>query len=149
MAEKQLDQTEGLAREVNMRYVHTCLRVLDLDRSIDFYTNKLGLELVTEPPLNRRPLSAEVTHAFIAIPGATEPPIELNCYHSRREPYDLGEGYSHIAFVVRDADAAFKKLKEAGGVEFETDEPLDMPTGVRLFFIRDPDGYRIEFLQRG
>jgi lactoylglutathione lyase len=111
--------------------------------------NKLGLELVTEPPPNRRPLSAEVTHAFVKDPDDTEPPIELNFCHSRREPYDLGEGYSHIAFVVSDADAAFKKLKEAGGVEFETDEPLDMPAGVRLFFIRNPDSYRIEFLQCG
>jgi lactoylglutathione lyase len=131
-----------------MRYVHTCLRVLDLDRTIDFYTSKLGLELATRPPLNRRPLSAEVTHAFLAIPGDPEPRIELNFYHSRREPYDLGDGYSHVAFVVDDANIAFERLKEAGGVDFETDEPLDMPTGVRLFFIRDPDGYRVEFLQR-
>ena len=67
--------------------------------------------------------------------------------HDREEPYSLGEGYSHIAFVVEDLDALAQKLEEAGGVDFES-EPHAMSSGTRIFFVRDPDGYRIEFIER-
>src|ERR671915_380151 len=98
-----------------MRYVHTCYRVLDLDRSIDFYVNKLRLELT------------------------------LN--HDQKEPYELGTGYSHVAFAVEDLDALVDRLEEAGGVDFES-KPHAMGSGTRIFFVKDPDGYRIEFIER-
>ncbi|ABG05144.1 Glyoxalase/bleomycin resistance protein/dioxygenase [Rubrobacter xylanophilus DSM 9941] len=125
-----------------MRYLHTCYRVLDLERSIDFYTNKLGLELVRKVPIGE-----EATNAFIGVPGDPEPRLELTLNHDRQTPYELGEGYSHVAFAVEDLDALAERLERAGGVEFES-RPHAISTGTRLFFVRDPDGYRIEFVER-
>ena len=68
-----------------MQYVHTCYRVLDLDRSIDFYTNKLGLELARKVPIGE-----DATNAFLAVPGDSEPRLELTLNHGREEPYSLG-----------------------------------------------------------
>jgi lactoylglutathione lyase len=59
----------------------------------------------------------------------------------------LGEGYSHVAFAVEDLDALAQKLEEAGDVDFES-KPHAMSSGTRIFFVRDPDGYRIEFIER-
>ncbi|MEW6636015.1 MAG: VOC family protein [Actinomycetota bacterium] len=126
-----------------MQYVHTCYRVLDLDRSIDFYTNKLGLELARKVPIGE-----DATNAFLSVPGDPEPRLELTLNHGREEPYELGEGYSHIAFVVDDIDALAEKLERAGGVEFES-KPHPISTGSKIFFVKDPDGYRIEFIERG
>jgi lactoylglutathione lyase len=125
-----------------VRYLHTCYRVLDLERSIDFYTNKLGLELVRKVPIGE-----EATNAFIGVPGDPEPRLELTLNHDRQTPYELGEGYSHVAFAVEDLDALAERLERAGGVEFES-RPHAISTGTRLFFVRDPDGYRIEFVER-
>ncbi|MBX6764333.1 MAG: VOC family protein [Rubrobacteraceae bacterium] len=125
-----------------MQYVHTCYRVLDLDRSIDFYVNKLGLELV-----RKSPIGDDATNAFLGVPGDPEPRLELTLNHGRTEPYELGEGYSHIAFVVDDLDALAERLEKAGGVDFES-KPHPISTGSRIFFVRDPDGYRIEFIER-
>jgi lactoylglutathione lyase len=93
-----------------MRYVHTCYRVLDLDRSIDFYTNKLGLELA-----RKTPIGDDATNAFFAVPGDPEPRLELTLNHDQEEPYELGTGYSHVAFAVEDLDALANRLEEAGG----------------------------------
>ena len=125
-----------------MQYVHTCYRVLDLDRSIDFYVNKLGLELV-----RKSPIGDDATNAFLGVPGDPEPRLELTLNHDRTEPYELGEGYSHVAFTVEDLDALAEKLEKAGGVDFES-KPHPIGTGSRIFFVRDPDGYRIEFIER-
>ncbi|MDQ3912023.1 MAG: VOC family protein [Actinomycetota bacterium] len=125
-----------------MKYVHTCYRVLDLDRSLDFYTNKLGLELA-----RKSPIGDEATNAFLAVPGDSEPRLELTLNHDRLEPYALGEGYSHVAFAVEDLDTLAQELEEAGGVDFES-KPHAIGGGTRIFFVKDPDGYRIEFIER-
>ena len=125
-----------------MKYVHTCYRVLDLDRSLDFYINKLGLELT-----RKIPIGDEATNAFLAVPGDSEPRLELTLNHDREEPYTLGEGYSHVAFVVEDLDDLAERLEEAGGVDFES-KPHAIGSGTRIFFVKDPDGYRIEFIER-
>jgi lactoylglutathione lyase len=129
-------------RRALMKYIHTCYRVLDLDRSLDFYTNKLGLELARKTPIGE-----EATNAFLAVPGDPEPRLELTLNYDREEPYTLGEGYSHVAFAVEDLDALAEKLEEAGGVDFES-KPHAMGSGTRIFFVKDPDGYRIEFIER-
>lgn len=126
-----------------MKYLHTCYRILDLDRSIDFYTNKLGMELV-----RKNPIGSEATNAFLSVPGDPEPRLELTLNHDREQSYALGEGYSHIALAVEDLDEKARQLEEAGGVDFES-KPHAMSNGTRLFFLRDPDGYRIEVLERG
>ena len=125
-----------------MQYVHTCYRVLDLDKSLDFYTNKLGLELVRKSPIGN-----DATNAFLGVPGDPEPRLELTLNHGREEPYEIGTGYSHVAFAVEDLDSLAAKLEEAGGVNFES-KPHAMSSGTRLFFVKDPDGYRIEFIER-
>ena len=126
-----------------MQYIHTCYRVLDLDRSLDFYTNKLGLELVRKSPIGN-----DATNAFLTVPGDSEARLELTLNHDREEPYPLGEGYSHVAFAVEDLDALAEKLEAAGGVDFES-KPHAMGSGTtRLFFVKDPDGYRIVFFER-
>ena len=125
-----------------MQYVHTCYRVLDLDNSLDFYTKKLGLELVRKSPVGK-----DATNAFLGVPGDPEPRLELTLNHDREEPYEIGTGYSHVAFAVEDLDALAQKLEEAEGVNFES-KPHAMSSGTRLFFVKDPDGYRIEFIER-
>ncbi|WP_119066742.1 VOC family protein [Rubrobacter indicoceani] len=125
-----------------MQYIHTCYRILDLDRSIDFYQNKLGLELA-----RKSPIGDSATNAFFRIPGEEEPRLELTLNHDQETPYALGDGYSHVAFAVEDLDALATRLEEAGGVEFES-KPHAMGSGTRIFFVRDPDGYRIEFIER-
>ena len=93
------------------------------------------------------PIGEEATNAFLAVPGDPEPRLELTLNHDREEPYALGEGYSHVAFAVEDLDALAEKLVEAGGVDFES-KPHAMGSGTRIFFVKDPDGYRIEFIER-
>ncbi len=126
-----------------MRFAHTCYRVLDLNRSIDFYTNKVGLEFARKVPIG-----SDATNAFLAVPGESEPRLELTLNHDREESYPLGEGYSHIALIVDDLDATAEQLERAGGVDFES-QPHEMGSGTRIFFVKDPDGYRIEFIERG
>lgn len=125
-----------------MEYIHTCYRILDLDRSIDFYQNKLGLELA-----RKSPIGDSATNAFFRVPGEEEPRLELTLNHDQETPYPLGEGYSHVAFAVEDLDALSDRLEAAGGVEFES-KPHAMGGGTRIFFVKDPDGYRIEFIER-
>src|SRR4028118_851407 len=105
-----------------MRYVHTCYRVLDLDRSIDFYTNKLGLQLARKVPIGD-----DATNAFFSVPGDPEPRLELTLNHDQDEPYELGTGYSHVAFAVEDLDALAARLEDARRGELERAPPPARP----------------------
>jgi lactoylglutathione lyase len=67
--------------------------------------------------------------------------------HGREEPFALGEGYSRVAFAVEDLDALAEKLEMVGGVDFES-KPHALSSGTRIFFVRKPDGHRIEFIER-
>lgn len=126
-------------------YIHTCYRILDPERSIDFYTNKMGLKLVGEIHFDT---AANYYLALEADPS--QPMIELTHNHEQSEPYDLGDGYSHVAFTVDDLEGTVSKLEEQG-VEVEL-APKTMTVGghdYRIAFVVDPDGYRIELVQRG
>ncbi|MDN5698326.1 MAG: VOC family protein [Rubrobacter sp.] len=127
-----------------MKFAHTCYRVLDLDRSLDFYTSKIGLEFTRKVPIG-----SDATNAFLSVPGDDEPRLELTLNHDREQAYPLGEGYSHIALLVEDADATAEQLEQAGDVDFESKPHAMGNSGSRIFFVRDPDGYRIEFIERG
>ena len=119
--------------------VHTCYRVLDLDRSVDFY-RKLGFE-----EAGRFPIREEAVNAFLALPG-DDPRLELTCNIGREEPYEIGTGYGHIALSIDDLDEALERL--AGeGVEPEKPPYTIREGGSRLCFVRDPDGYRIELIE--
>ncbi len=100
-----------------------------------------------ESPARRVPIGDDATNAFFSVPGDPEPRLELTLNHDQEEPYELGTGYSHVAFAVEDLDALASKLEVAGDVDFES-KPHAMGSGTRIFFVRDPDGYRIEFIER-
>jgi lactoylglutathione lyase len=119
--------------------IHTCYRVLDLDRSLDFY-RKLGFE-----EIRRVPIRDEATNVFLGLPG-DGPRLELTYNHGRTEPYEIGTGYGHIALRVEDLDATLERLA-AVGIEPERPPYRVTEGGSRICFVRDPDGYRIELIE--
>ena len=121
--------------------IHTCYRIADIERSVSFY-EKLGFEEKA-----RMPIRDEATNVFMGLPddGAR---LELTYNHGRLEPYDLGTGYGHIALAVEDLDGVLGQL--AGeGVEPEKPPYTVREGGSRLCFVRDPDGYRVELIEKG
>ena len=120
--------------------IHTCYRVLDLDRSKDFY-EKLGFE-----ELRRMPIRDEATNLFMGLPGDGAR-LELTYNHDRTEPYDVGTGYGHIAITTDDLDGTLDRLA-AVGIEPEKPPYRVREGGSRICFVRDPDGYRIELIER-
>jgi lactoylglutathione lyase len=119
--------------------IHTCYRILDIERSVAFY-EKLGFE-----ELRRMPIRDEATNVFMGLPG-DGPRLELTCNHGRTEPYEIGTGYGHIAITANDLDATLAGLAELG-IEPEKPPYTVREGGSRLCFVRDPDGYRIELIE--
>jgi lactoylglutathione lyase len=119
--------------------IHTCYRIGDIDRSVSFY-EKLGFEEV-----GRIPIRDEATNVFMGLPG-DGPRLELT-YNHGVDSYELGTGYNHIAVTVDDIDATLERLAEEG-IEPEKPPYTVREGGSRLCFVRDPDGYRIELIER-
>ena len=120
--------------------IHTCYRVLDLDRSIAFY-RKLDFEEV-----RRIRIRDEAVNVFMGLPG-DGPRLELTYNIGRTEPYEIGTGYGHIAVTVGDLDVNLRRLAEEG-IEPEKPPYTVSEGGSRLCFVRDPDGYRGELIER-
>ena len=118
--------------------IHTCYRVLDLERSKSFY-EKLGFE-----EIGRIPIRDEATNLFMGLPGDGAR-LELTLNHGRTEPYEIGTGYGHIAITTEDLDGALEKLA-ADGIEPEKPPYTVREDGPRICFVRDPDDYRIEII---
>jgi lactoylglutathione lyase len=120
--------------------IHTCYRIGEIDRSVGFY-EKLGFEEV-----GRIPIRDEAINVFMGLPG-DGPRLELTWNKDRDEPYEIGTGYGHIAVSIEDLDGALEQLK---GVGIEPEKPpyTVREGGNRLCFVRDPDGYRIELIER-
>ena len=126
-----------------MRILHTMLRVGNLQRSIDFYTRTLGMSLVRSTD---RP-DQEYSLAFVGYgPEADGAVLELT-YNYGVERYDLGSAYGHVAIEVDDAYAACERIKAAGGIVSRPAGPVKGGTTV-IAFVEDPDGYKIELIQR-
>jgi lactoylglutathione lyase len=123
-----------------VRIAHTMIRVADLDESIDFYTNKIGLELVSRDELP----GADATLAFIRDPKSGHE-IELTYNHDGRD-YDLGDAFGHIAFYVADVDATIAQWRERG-VPVAL-EPLVIGNGAKIAFVTDPTGYALELIEK-
>jgi lactoylglutathione lyase len=111
--------------------IHSMIRVLDEARSVDFYRRAFGLDIAQRLDL-------------------TDFELELTVNKGRTEPYQLGDGYGHLAFSVDDLDAEHARLTAEG---LAPRKLVDFAPGgeviARFFFIADPDGYQIEVLQRG
>ena len=126
-----------------MRLLHTMLRVGDLQRSIDFYTKVMGMNLlrVTERPEQKYSL------AFVGY-GSNPEHAELELtYNHGVDSYELGSAYGHIAIGVADAYAACEKIRAGGGQVTREAGPVKGGTTV-IAFITDPDGYKVELIQR-
>jgi lactoylglutathione lyase len=122
--------------------IHTCYRILEVDRSVEFY-RALGFE-----EKGRLPIRDEAINVFMGLPDdGDEPRLELTCNIGRTEPYDMGTGYGHIAITTDDLDETLAKLKQQG-IEPERPPYTVREGGSRLCFVRDPDGYRIELIER-
>jgi lactoylglutathione lyase len=122
--------------------IHMMVRVLDLDRSIAFYRTAFGLDVADRFDFD------SFTLVYLRNSEA-DFEVELTLNKDRAEPYGHGDGYGHIAFCVDDLDAEHRRLTEAGLApnpikEFHRDGTLM----ARFFFVQDPDGYKIEVLQR-
>ncbi len=125
-----------------MSLIHTCYRVTDVDRSVDFY-GALGFE-----EMGRLPIRDEAINIFMGRPeDGAEPRLELTYNVGHDGPYELGTGYGHIAVAIRDLDETLARLSEHG-IEPERPPYTVRDGGSRLCFVRDPDGYRIELLER-
>ena len=126
-----------------MRLLHTMLRVGDLQRSIDFYTRVLGMKLLrtTDRPEQKYSL------AFVGFEGnPAQAEIELT-YNHGVDRYEMGTAYGHIAIQVEDAAAACERIRAAGGTVTRDAGPVKGGTTV-IAFVQDPDGYKIELIQR-
>ena len=122
-----------------MELIHTCYRITDPDASVEFY-EALGFEKRRELPIRE-----EAINIFMGLPGDDDR-LELT-YNFGVESYELGTGYGHIAVTVDDLDATLERL--AGqGIEPEKPPYSVREGGSRLCFVRDPDGYRIELIER-
>ncbi|QQZ28332.1 lactoylglutathione lyase [Thiothrix subterranea] len=124
-----------------MRILHTMLRVGDLDRSIAFYTNVLGMQL-----LRRKDYPAgEFTLAFIGYGDETENTVLELTYNWGVDTYELGTAFGHIALEVPDVYAACDKIRVAGGKIIREAGPMNAGTTI-IAFLEDPDGYQIELI---
>ncbi len=126
-----------------MRLLHTMLRVGDLQRSIDFYTKVMGMQLL------RTSENTEYKYSLAFVGYGSNPDhaeLELT-YNHGVDKYDIGSAYGHIALQVADAYAACEKIKAAGGNVTREAGPVKGGTTV-IAFVTDPDGYKVELIQR-
>lgn len=123
--------------------IHSMIRVLDEQRSLTFYDKAFGLKVA------ERLAFEGFTLVYLSNPDS-EFELELTINHGRTEPYALGDGYGHLAFSVDDLEAEHARFASLGlGPTSLKELKLDGRPPARFFFVQDPDGYKIEVLQRG
>jgi lactoylglutathione lyase len=126
-----------------MELIHTCYRIADPERSLAFY-EALGFEKRRELPIRE-----EAVNYFLGVPGHELPELELTYnFETPAGGYELGSGYGHIALTVDDLDATLARLEEKG-IEPERPPYRVREGGSRICFVRDPDSYRVELIERG
>ncbi len=131
------------AKGPHMRLLHTMLRVGDYQRSIDFYTRVLGMQLLRESD------NPEYKYrlAFVGYGPETETAVIELTYNYGVDKYDLGTAYGHIALEVPSAAEACERIRAAGGKVTREAGPVKGGTTV-IAFVEDPDGYKIELIER-
>jgi lactoylglutathione lyase len=125
-----------------MRILHTMLRVGDMQRSIDFYTRVMGMQLLrtTDRPEQKYSL------AFVGYGDENSGAVLELTYNYGVEKYDLGGGFGHLAIAVSNAAAACDAVKQAGGTVTREAGPVKGGSTV-IAFVQDPDGYKIELIE--
>jgi lactoylglutathione lyase len=126
-----------------MRLLHTMLRVGDLERSIAFYTEVLGMRLLRRKDYP----DGRFTLAFVGYGEESDTTVLELTHNWETKAYDLGTGYGHIAVAVPDAYQACDAVKARGGKVTREAGPMKFGASV-IAFVEDPDGYKIEFVQR-
>jgi len=126
-----------------MRMLHTMIRVGDLDRSISFYTEVLGMKLLRRKDYP----SGKFTLAFVGYGDEADHTVLELTHNWDTGNYDLGTGYGHIALAVEDAAAACDAIREKGGNVVREAGPMKHGGSV-IAFVADPDGYKIELIER-
>jgi lactoylglutathione lyase len=137
-------RTESASAIAKGRMLHTMIRVFDLEKSLDFYSRLLGMQVIRkrEVPEGRYSL------AFVGYgPEESSTVIELTYNWDQKEPYALGSAFGHLAIGVADVYATCEKLGKAGVKITRPPGPVKFGTTV-IAFIEDPDGYKIELIQR-
>ncbi len=122
--------------------IHTMIRVRDEQRSLDFYRRAFGLEIAQQ-------VDFESFRLIYLSNDETGFEIELTVNHGQTEPYDLGNGYGHLAVSVADLDAEHARMVTESLDPDPLKELVNGDFRGQYFFLTDPDGYRIEVLQRG
>ncbi len=126
-----------------MRILHTMLRVGDLDRAVKFYTDVLGMHLLRR---SDRP-DQKYTLAFVGYEGEEDAAVLELTYNYGVDRYDMGTAYGHVAIAVPDAHKACEEVRKRGGTVTREAGPVKGGTTV-IAFVQDPDGYKIELIQR-
>jgi len=124
-----------------MRILHTMIRVGDLERSIKFYTEVLGMKLLRQKEYP----NGEFTLAFIGYGDESENTVIELTYNWGTESYDLGNGFGHIAIEVDDVYKATEEIRNRGGKILREAGPMNAGTTI-IAFVADPDGYQIELI---
>jgi lactoylglutathione lyase len=123
--------------------IHSMIRVLDEQRSVDFYGKAFGLAVADRYPFDG------FTLVYLRN-EETEFELELTVNHGRTEPYGLGDGYGHVAFSVDDLEAEHARFEALGLAPLPVKDFMhEGRLLAKFFFVQDPDGYKIEVLQRG
>lgn len=126
-----------------MRILHTMLRVGDLDRSLRFYTEVLGMRLLRRKDYP----DGKFTLAFVGYSEESEGAVLELTFNWGTDKYELGNAYGHIAIAVDDAYKACEEVKRRGGKVTRDAGPMKHGTTV-IAFVEDPDGYKIELIER-
>ncbi|MDP4591018.1 MAG: lactoylglutathione lyase [Burkholderiaceae bacterium] len=126
-----------------MRILHTMLRVTDMDRSIAFYTDVMGMKLLRRQDYE----TGRFTLAFVGYQPESEAAVIELTHNWDTDAYTLGDAFGHIAVQVDDAYAACESVKQRGGLVSREAGPMKGGTTV-IAFVQDPDGYKIELIER-
>lgn len=126
-----------------MRMLHTMLRVGDLQQSIDFYTNIMGMQLLRQ---SDNP-EYQYTLAFVGYADEKEQAVLELTYNWGKDTYDHGNAYGHVAFAVENIYSLCEQIRAKGGDVYRQPGPVKGGTTL-IAFVRDPDGYAIELIQK-
>ncbi|NLW22532.1 MAG: lactoylglutathione lyase [Tissierellia bacterium] len=122
------------------KFLHTCIRVMDLEKSLKFYKEALGLRETKRMDFPEE----EFTLVYLSDEKG-EYEIELTYNYNPEKPYEIGNGFSHIALSVEDLEASRERHKEMG---YEVTEIMGLPgKDMRFYFVTDPDGYDVEIIK--